>query len=50
MIEDPQILALDSVKEYVDDTLYIYRRYGHSLRLTDKIPPDSPRYYLPFSF
>lgn len=43
-IEDPQILAIDSVKEYFGDTLCIYKRCGHSLRLTDKIPPDSPRY------
>lgn len=43
-IEDPQILALDSLKEFFGDTLCIYKRYGHSLRLTDKIPSDSPSY------
>ena len=49
-IRNSQILAIDSIKEYYFDTLFIYRRYGHSLRLTDKIPPDSLRHYLPFSF
>lgn len=43
-ILNSQILAIDSIKEYYFDTLFVYRRYGHSLSLTDKIPSDSPRY------
>lgn len=38
------ILAIDSLKEYFYDTLYIYRRYGHSLKLTDKISQESSGY------
>lgn len=38
------ILAVDSLKEYYCDTLYIYRRYGHSLKLTDRISLDSSGY------
>lgn len=43
-ILNSKVLAIDSIKEYYFDTLFIYRRYGHSLRLTDTIPGDSPRY------
>lgn len=43
-ILNSQILAIDSIKEYYFDTLFVYKRYRHSLRLTDKIPSDSPRY------
>lgn len=43
-ILNSQILAIDSIKEYYFDTLFVYRRYRHSLKLTDKTPSDSPRY------
>lgn len=43
-ILNSKVLAIDSIKTYYFDTLFIYRRYGHSLRLTDTIPGDSPRY------
>lgn len=37
-ILNSQILAIDSIKEYYFDTLFVYKRYRDSLKLTDKIP------------